>query len=413
MANSYPSVDANTQQAIYNNPQYTDNQANPSSVGKQIRLDVYEKQALLDIVKEQYFSQLADTTDMPKNMGKTIKKFHWLPLLDDRNVNDQGLDAAGASYANGNLYGSSKDIGAISGKMPTLTEVGGRVNRVGFTRKVIEGSIHKMGFFYEFTEEALNFDTEAELMSHMVRESMRGANELTEDQIQLELLQGAGVMVYTGTATSKATMSAEGAAGTESLITYKDIQRLSVTLDENRCPKSTKIITGSRMIDTKTINSARVMFIGSELENQFRNMLDAFNNPAFIPVEKYADAGTLLNGEIGAISQFRIVVVQEMMHWEAAGVTAVNGLGVYRTGAGNKYNVYPALVVGSEAFTNIGFQTSGANKKWKITTKLPGADTADRTDPYGETGFSSIKWYHGMLIQRPEWIAVLHSLAVL
>ena len=68
MANSYPSVDANTQQAIYNNPQYTNNQANPSSVGKQIRLDVYEKQALLDIVKEQYFSQLADTTDMPKNM---------------------------------------------------------------------------------------------------------------------------------------------------------------------------------------------------------------------------------------------------------------------------------------------------------------------------------------------------------
>lgn len=413
MANPYPSVDANTQQAIYNNPQYTNNQANPSSVGKQIRLDVYEKQALLDIVKEQYFSQLADTTDMPKNMGKTIKKFHWLPLLDDRNVNDQGLDAAGASYANGNLYGSSKDIGAISGKMPTLTEVGGRVNRVGFTRKVIEGSIHKMGFFYEFTEEALNFDTESELMSHMVRESMRGANELTEDQIQLELLQGAGVMVYTGTASSKATMTAEGAAGSESVITYKDIQRLSVTLDENRCPKSTKIITGSRMIDTKTINSARVMFIGSELENQFRNMLDAFNNPAFIPVEKYADAGTLLNGEIGAISQFRIVVVQEMMHWEAAGVTAVNGLGVYRTGAGNKYNVYPALVVGSEAFTNIGFQTSGANKKWKITTKLPGADTADRTDPYGETGFSSIKWYHGMLIQRPEWIAVLHSLAVL
>ena len=48
----------------------------------------------------------------------------------------------------------------------------------------------------------------------------------------------------------------------------------------------------------------------------------AFNNPAFVPVEKYADAGTLLNGEIGAVSQFRIVVVPEMMHWEAAGVVA-------------------------------------------------------------------------------------------
>ena len=408
---------ADTNQIKYNNPQYGagGTQTNPSSVGKQIRLDVYEKQALIDMVKEQYFSQLSGTMDMPKNMGKTVKKFHWLPLLDDTNVNDQGIDASGVSYANGNLYGSSKDIGSIPGKMPTLTEVGGRVNRVGFTRKVLEGSIHKMGFFYEFTEEALNFDTEAELLGHLTRESLRGANELSEDQLQLELINGAGVRVYAGAATSVATMSAEGAAGTESVIKYADLQRLSVTLDENRCPKSTKIIAGSRMVDTKTISSARVLFIGSELENQVRNMVDAFNNPAFVPVEKYADAGTLLNGEIGAVSQFRIVVVPEMMHWEAAGVvaTAGKGLGKYRTGTGDKYNVYPALVVGSEAFTNIGFQTSGASKKWKITTKMPGAETADRNDPYGETGFSSIKWYYGTLLERPEWIAILHSLAVI
>ena len=408
---------ADTNQIKYNNPQYGagGTQTNPSSVGKQIRLDVYEKQALIDMVKEQYFSQLSGTTDMPKNMGKTIKKFHWLPLLDDANINDQGIDASGASYANGNLYGSSKDIGSIPGKMPTLTEVGGRVNRVGFTRKVLEGSIHKMGFFYEFTEEAMNFDTEAELLGHLTRESLRGANELTEDQLQLELLNGAGVRTFTGAATSVATMSAEGAAGTESVIKYADLQRLSVTLDENRCPKSTKIIAGSRMVDTKTISSARVLFIGSELENQIRNMVDAFNNPAFVPVEKYADAGSLLNGEIGAVSQFRIVVVPEMMHWEAAGVvaTAGKGLGKYRTGASDKYNVYPAMVVGSEAFTNIGFQTSGASKKWKITTKMPGAETADRNDPYGETGFSSIKWYYGTLLERPEWIAILHSLAVI
>ena len=396
----------------YNNPQHSDNQANASSVGKQIVLEKYEKAALLDIVKEQYFAQLADTTDMPKNMGKSIKRFHWLPLLDDRNVNDQGIDAAGATIANGNLYGSSKDIGTINGKIPTLTEVGGRVNRVGFTRKVIEGTIQKMGFFYEFTEEALNFDTESELLGHMTREAMRGANEITEDIIQQELLQGAGVSVFTGAATSLATVSAEVQA-TASVLSYRDLQRLSVTLDENRCPKYTKVITGSRMVDTKTIPSARVLFIGSELENQVRNMVDAFNNPAFVPVEKYANAGTILNGEIGAVAQFRIVVVPEMMHWEAAGAVATTGKTKYRTGAGNKYNVYPAMVVGSEAFTTIGFQTGGGGKKWKMTTKMPGEAIADLSNPYGEIGFSSMKWYHGTMIQRPEWIAVLHSVAEL
>jgi N4-gp56 family major capsid protein len=61
-----------------------------------------------------------------KNYGKKIKKYLYLPLLDDRNINDQGIDATGATIANGNLYGSSKDVGTIVGKLPTLTEHGGR-----------------------------------------------------------------------------------------------------------------------------------------------------------------------------------------------------------------------------------------------------------------------------------------------
>lgn len=35
-----------------------------------------------------------------KHYGKTIKKYHYVPLLDDRNVNDQGIDATGISTAN-------------------------------------------------------------------------------------------------------------------------------------------------------------------------------------------------------------------------------------------------------------------------------------------------------------------------
>jgi N4-gp56 family major capsid protein len=91
---------------------------------------------------------------MPKNYGKTIKVYEYVPLLDDRNVNDQGIDASGATIANGNLYGSSKDVGSIVSKLPVLTENGGRVNRVGFTRLQREGSIFKFGFFTEFTRRA-------------------------------------------------------------------------------------------------------------------------------------------------------------------------------------------------------------------------------------------------------------------
>ena len=68
----------------------------PSTIGKQQVTDYYQKKALIEARKEQYFTQLADVTSMPKNMGKKITRYHYLPLLDAGNVNDQGIDAAGA-----------------------------------------------------------------------------------------------------------------------------------------------------------------------------------------------------------------------------------------------------------------------------------------------------------------------------
>lgn len=188
----------------------------PSTIGSQARTDYFQKKALIEIRKEQFFSQLADVTAMPKNMGKKIKQYIYVPMLNDNNINDQGIDAAGAAitasqyfvtlpnlvqpYASGaaatsgaaainaiqagvatvagsvvtstkrslvattaalsasvlsavpgslsrqgsgNLYGSSKDIGTIAGKLPALSESGGRVNRVGYKRKDLEGTFEK------------------------------------------------------------------------------------------------------------------------------------------------------------------------------------------------------------------------------------------------------------------------------
>ena len=123
-------------------------------------------------------------------------------MLDDRNINDQGIDATGATIANGNLYGSSKDIGTITvGKLPTLTEHGGRVNRVGFKRIEVEGTMAKFGFFDEYSQESIDFDTDPQLQMHIRRESTRGANEITEAQLQVDLLNAAGVVRYGGAAT--------------------------------------------------------------------------------------------------------------------------------------------------------------------------------------------------------------------
>ena len=386
---------------MYNDPKG----GTPASIGPQQLTHYYQKQALNEARKEQYFTQLADVTSMPKNMGKTIKRYHYLPLLDDANINDQGIDAAGATIANGNLYGSSKDIGVIPGKLPVLSETGGRVNRVGFKRKEIEGSLEKFGFFDEYTQESLDFDSDAELEKHVNREMINGANEITEDVLQIDLLSAAGVIKYAGNATSNLTM------GADDVVSYGDFMRLGIDLDNNRTPKHTTVITGTRLVDTKTIPACRVAYCGSELLPTLKAMKDLHNQPAFISVEKYAAGGTVLNGEVGAIDNFRIVIVPEMMKWAGAGADASATSTHYETA--NKYDVFPILVVGDQSFTTIGFQTDGKSVKFKITHKKPGMETADRNDPYGETGFMSIKWYYGFMALRPERIALLKTTATL
>ena len=575
---------------------YNDPGTTASDIGTQFRTDYYYKKALVEAAKEQYFGQLANVRAMPKHMGKTIKQYHYMPILDDRNQNDQGIDASSLSVLNevtitvtkpsgmieyivgngvdanaalvnantrfveyvkdnflalytamahttpaadyalqaavatvkqtvsldletlaasdeftlvyngitltaaaadatptvaelvtaltttgasniaayatlpflitagsdalictwvlagvvtlpivltrttgtalendntistlgattltsagytlaagtaiagsGNLYGSSKDIGYITGKIPTLTENGGRVNRVGMTRLDLEGSIEKFGFFDEYTQESLDFDTDSELLSHIVSESVKAANELNEDQIQMDLINGAGVIRFTGDATSVDEL--QGTSSSPDKVDYDDLVKLGIELDNNRCPKNTKVITGSRMVDTKVVNAARYLYMGSELIPSIMKMTDYHSAKAFIPVAQYGSAGTIARGEIGAIDNFRIIVVPEMMKWEGVGAAEGTNGGYYATDG--QYDVFPMLVVGEESFTTIGFQTDGKTVKFKIKHKKPD-ETHDRTDPYGETGFYSIKWYYGLMVLRAERLALIKTVA--
>lgn len=411
-----------------------------SNVGAQARTDFYFKKALIKVRDIQYFMPLADVRAMPKHHGKTIKQDVYQPLLDDLNTTDQGIDADGliqnsakfmawnaagvlqsggtgytaatathagfyATQANattaagtggstkqmyGNLYGSSKDVGVIADRLPALTENGGRVNRVGFKRTQITGSLIKQGFFTEYTQESLDFDSDSELMSHITEEMMVGATEMTEAQLQKDLIN---------TATSSGTayfIGGAAKANVNAVATYNDLMTLSIALDNNKTPKQTKIISGSRMTDTKTVNGGRVMYIGPDLIPMVRKMTDISGSgvgSGFVGVEKYADASTILNGEIGSVDQFRFVVVPEMQYDSGAGASNAD--------------IFPMLCVGDGSFTTIGFQTDGKSLKFTTTHKKPGKETADVNDPYGEKGFYSIKWYYGFMALRPERLGII------
>jgi N4-gp56 family major capsid protein len=424
---------------MYNAPASTAS-GTASDIGAQARTDYYFKKALISVRDKMYFMPLADVRAMPKHMGKKIKQDVYVPLLDVLNTGDQGLDAAGTALTAGtysawnaagalqtstaanraaavtaagalgeiglndqNLYGSSKDTGTIKSKIPTLRENGGRVNRVGFTRTQIEGELLKRGFFTEYTQESMDFDSDSELLMHITEEALVGANELTEAELQADLITNATAngTAYYCSATPAVTTGSKLAV--DEVVTYRDLMNLSIALDDNKTPKQTKVIAGSRMVDTKTINGGRIMYVGSELIPVLRAMVDLHSAPAFVSVEKYADASNIMNGEIGSIDQFRIVVVPEMQFTENGGASAADTAGTGDNGA----DIYPMLVVGDGAFTTIGFQTDGKSVKFSINHKKPGKDIASLDDPYGEVGFYSIKWYYGFMALRPERLGII------
>ena len=434
---------------------------NPSTVGTQLRTDHYYKKALIDAKQVRYFGQLADTLAMPKNMGKKIKRFHYLPILDDRNVNDQGVDAAGvtldpvkwyamisgaavlatAGYATlalaeaaiataasaavatpgyGNVYGSSKDVGTIASRMPALSENGGDVNKISNTRIEIEGTFEKFGFYDKYTKESLDFDTDAELEMHVTREMVTAAEQLNEAQLQSDLLAGAATQYFGGDATSIATINGKDAL--PSVIDYADLMKLEIALDNNLCPKNTKVITGTRMVDTRTAQSARFLYIGSELIPMVKGMVDTFGNAAFIPSHMYAAGSPIATGEIGMIGAFKLIVVPQMQSYEFGGATVATNAGGFRTttrrNAANsanveKFDVFPMLVVGSGSFSTIGFQTDGKTVKFSIKHVKPETEAAYGRDVYGESGFTSIKWYYGSIILRSEWLGVAYTVATI
>lgn len=383
----------------------------------QMRSFLWLRKSIIEARKEQYFLPLANVERMPKHMGKTIKLYEYFPMLDERNINDQGLDATGAVIANGNLYGSSKDVGTINQKLPTLTENGGRVNRVGFKRTTLEGRMAEFGMFTEFTKDSIEFDSDDQLREHLSRELMNGAVQIHEAQLQIDLLNGAGVVVFAGAATQDSEITGEEVGGLPaSVIDYDSFMRLDQILTDNRSPRQTTVITGSLFTDTRVIPACRVMYVGSEVVPTLKRLRDPFNNQAFVAVQHYADAGNTLNGEIGTLDQFRIILVPEMLHWAGAGAEVTTNPG-FRTAndasSVERYNVYPLLVVGDESFTAIGFQTDGKKLNIQAMTRNFGKEAMSDSDPFGKTGISSLSWWYGSLIWRGERIGMIKAVAPL
>ena len=461
---------------------------NKSTLGEQLNDFLFVKKALIETKDMEYFGQLGDTKSIPKHYGKSLKMYHFLPVLHDDNKNTQGIDAQGTvleegkfyAYAKdgskvttsaapdgvyaseaaaetaikaaataakvpvseykivkggGNLYGGSKVTKVILDNLPLLGEDGGKVNRIGFTRKVIEGTAHNYGVFYAWSREALDFDSQEDLAEFLSRETLIAIKKVNEAVIQAELLAGATTEILcAGRNTTADSFVISSKAGETSIVDYSKLEKLEQALDDIKCPVDTSIVAGSNATtNVQNIKQARYIFISPALESTIRRLKDWHGQACFVDVKDYAVQGSgkynsdsyrnVAAGEIGAIGGFRFIKNREMQM--DLTIDVVDGGGTKVTPSSNaetkkyraiqgKFEIHNMLVVGGESFAHINLQHTGVGKKVDNKYEIIVADPQEIKsfdDPFSKNGYCSAQWWQGVMIVRPERLGIIKTLA--
>ena len=434
--------------ADFNGQKY--NSGTDSTSGANTVVHYHDRMGIKAAIEENVYSQLASKRNMPKRYGKTYKVSKWLHILDDDNMNDQGnlvwdettsayvavtdntgykvlnkcflshrydgadqaaklsaaqadatayantqpgtpaVDLIAAGTHNGSQYGSSRDVGYVTDNMPVLAEGASGVNRVGVTKITVETSLKRYGNYLEYTDEVDLFSEEA-VQIHYKEELGYMAGQVQDDLTQIDMLNAAGIVGFTGTATSRDTVSdiMAGVSG------YNLIRKTTKQLFINKAKKTTSVIGASTKISTTPINAGWTAFIDSDVKYDLESVVDTAGDIAWMPVHKYASSGNVMKGEVGAIHDTRFVESPRQMHWKKD----------------EEFNsqladVHAILYVTPESFATVGLQ---GNNKITFKSKAPGK--ADSTDVYGLRGFFSYNFFYASIVLQPERIARIECAA--
>jgi N4-gp56 family major capsid protein len=195
----------------------------------------------------------------------------------------------------------------------------------------------------------------------------------TKELIDWQTVRGGTQVVYSGTATSRATV--------EDVIGINQIRASVAVLKGNHGQMITKQISAGTGYSTEPVGMSYVGFGHSDQQYDVEDL------DGFVPVEKYAQSGNLLcEYEIGKVKDVRIVLTPQLQPFYGAGAASVSGV---LSRDGTNADVYPLVIMAQNFW---GTTELGGVGSAKIAVEPPGKATKD--DPLGQRGFASwMFWY--------------------
>lgn len=377
-----------------------------STAGANTIVHFYDRAGIKAANRVNIYGQFADRKSMPRKMGKTFKISKFLHMYD-RALNDAEFAAKG--------FLSARSIDDVNTALTnaTLAEGAGAVNKRTLTKVTMETSLARYGEMIDYTDEVELFSEDA-IQVRYREELGELANSRMEDLVQLDMLSTSTVM-YAGTAT------AIDECDEDSTVSYDLIRKAVRKLVRNRAQKNTSMVTGSNKIDTKTVAKAYYAIIGANVKGDLETLTrgtvsdNGMTEFVYIPAHKYAAAGSLAEGEVGAMHEVRFIEAEGAVVYAGqgavppqnySGTLSITGATDLTSGTeadrGN-FDVFPILFPTQGCFATVGLKGMG---KIKFNSKSP--EQVENANPYGTNGFFSYNFFYaGIILEEEKLLKVL------
>lgn len=375
----------------------------------------YDRAGIKAANRVNTFQQFASRREMPQKQGKTFKTSKWLHIYD-RAPNSQEFASKGY------LTARSADEVSASLASATLAEGAGAVNKRSIQKVTIETSLSRYGEMIDYTDEVDLF-SEDHVQVRMREELAALANSRHEDLIMMDMLS-TGTVMYSGTATSMATVGdgsdADGETDSQWKISYDLMRAATRKLTQNRAKKNTDMLTGSEKVDTRTVATSFYAIIPASVKADAEVLVrgSAANGVAqfaFVPAHEYGNAGDLAENEVGAMHEVRFIEAEGMAVYAGKGaVPPANYTGSLAVsnatdpasedaGDRGRFDVFPILFPTKDSFATVGLKGRG-----KIQFHAVPPSKVDNTNPYGTKGFFSYNFFYaGLILQEEKMLKVL------
>lgn len=283
-------------------------------------------------------------TPLPKNKGETIKWRRAVPFDVNTSTLVEGVTPAPQNFRFEDVTDNVDQYGAFS---------------------VITDKI-------EMLHEDPVLDKIAEEMGKQIAS--------TKELIDWQTVRGGTQVVYSGTATSRATV--------EDVISINQVRAAVTALKGNHGDMITQRLAASTGYSTEPVGASYVAFGHTDAQYDVEDL------DGFVPVEKYGQYKVLSDYEIGKVKDCRIILTPQLEPFYGAGADSISGV-LSRDGTAT--DVYATVVMAKEFWGT----TDLAGNSMKVTVEPPGKATKD--DPLGQRGFASWQFWYCATRLNERW----------